>query len=93
LWVRAEADARDPIGVSLLGDGELAVTKSVPELDSAIAGAGDNLSVIGREGDGEDVVGVSDEASGGGSGGKLPKAKSLVPGGRESICAVGRDDL
>lgn len=93
MWVRAEADARDPIGVSLLGDGELAVTKSVPELDGAIAGTGDNLSVIGREGDGEDVVGVSDKTSGGSSGGKLPKAESLVPGSRESVCAVRGDNL
>jgi hypothetical protein len=65
--------------VALLGDGELAVTKGVPELDGAVAGSGDNLSVVGGEGDGEDVVVVSDEASGGSSGGKLPEAESLVP--------------
>ena len=79
--------------MSLLGDGELAVTKCVPELDGAVAGSGDNLSVVGGEGDGEDVVGVSDETSGGGSGGKLPKAESLVPGGRKSVCTIRGDNL
>ena len=35
----------------LLSDRKLAVTESVPELDSSIPGAGHNLSVVGREGD------------------------------------------
>ena len=65
--------------MSLVGDSELAVTKSVPELDGAIAGAGDNLSVVGREGDGQNIVGVANKASGGGTGGKLPETQGLVP--------------
>lgn len=36
---------------------------------------------------------MSDETSGGGTGGKLPEAESLVPGGRESVCTVRGDDL
>ena len=52
LRVRAESYARDPVGVTLLGDSELTITKSVPELDCSIAGSGDNLSVVGGEGDG-----------------------------------------
>jgi len=67
--------------VALLGDGELAVTKSVPQLDCSVAGSGDNLSVVGGEGDGENIIGVANKTSGGGTGGKLPKAKSLVPRG------------
>ena len=54
--------------MSFLGDSELAVTKSVPELDRAIAGSGDNLSVVGREGNGENVVGVAYKTSCGGTG-------------------------
>jgi hypothetical protein len=67
--------------VALLGDSELAVTKSVPQLDCSIARSGDNLSVVGREGDGQNIVGVANKASGGGTSGKLPEAECLVPGG------------
>jgi len=35
--------------VSLLGDGELAVSEGVPELDGAVARTGDVLTVVGRE--------------------------------------------
>ena len=66
--VRAEADARNPLGVALFGDGELAVAKGVPELDGAISGPGNNLAVVGREGHRQDVVGVPDEAAGGEAG-------------------------
>lgn len=93
LWVRAESNARNPVGVSLLGDGELAVAEGVPELDGAVARSGDDLSVVGREGNGEDVVGVSNKASGGGTRGKLPETESLIPRGRESVCSVRGDNL
>jgi hypothetical protein len=79
--------------MSLLGDSELAVPKSVPELDSSIARSGDNLSVVGREGNGENVIGVPNKASCGRSGGKLPEAESLVPGSGESIGTVRGDNL
>jgi len=92
LRVWAESYTRNPVGVALLGDSELAVTKSVPELDCSIAGPGDNLSVVGREGNGQNIVGVANKASGGGTGGKLPKAESLVPRSRESIGTVGGDN-
>lgn len=93
LGVRAETNARNPIGVSFLSDSELAVTESVPELDGTIAGSGDNLSVVGGEGDGENIIGVSNEASGGGTGGKLPETKGLVPRSREGVCTIGGDHL
>jgi hypothetical protein len=79
--------------VSLLGDGELAISKSVPQLDGAIARSGNNLSVVGGEGDGENIVGVSNKSAGGGTSGELPEAESLVPGGGEGISTVRGDDL
>jgi len=88
LWAWREADARDPLGVSLIGDGELAVTKSIPQLDGAIARSGDNLTVVGREGDGENVTSVSDEAASSLAGRELPETEGLVPGRRKSICTV-----
>jgi hypothetical protein len=91
--VGAEAHARSPLGVALVGNGELAVAQGVPQLDCPVARAGNDLSVVGGEGDGEDVVGVANEAARGGSGRKLPEAECLVPRGRESVGTVGRDDL
>ena len=52
LGVRAEANARNPLRVTLLGDGEFAVAKSVPELDGLVARSGDDLAVVGGERDG-----------------------------------------
>ena len=63
----------------LVGDGELAVAERVPQLDGAVARARDDLAVVGGEGDGENVVGVADEAAGGDTGGELPEAEGLVP--------------
>jgi hypothetical protein len=80
LGVGREAHARHPLGVALVGDGVLAVAERVPELDGPVARAGDDLAVVGGEGDGEDVVGVADEAARGDTGGQLPETKSLVPG-------------
>ena len=93
LGVGREAHARNPLSVALLRDGELAVTKGVPELDGAVARAGDDLAVVGGEGDGEHVVGVADEAAGGGTGGELPEAQRLVPGRGEGVGTVRGDDL
>ena len=93
LGVGAESDARDPLGVALLADGVLAVTEGVPQLDRSVARARDDLSVVGREGDGEDVVGVADKSSSGGASGELPEAQGLVPRSGQSVSTIGGDDL
>jgi len=79
LWVGGEPHARDPLGVPLVNDGELAVTKRVPESDSLVTGTRDNLPVIGGEGDREDVASVSNKSSGGDTSGELPQPEGLVP--------------
>ena len=79
--------------MALLGDGELAVTEGVPQLDGAVAGTGDDLAVVGGVRDGENVVGVADETAGGGAGGKLPETEGLVPRGGKGVGAVRGDDL
>ena len=93
LGVRAEADAGNPVGVALVGDGELAVTEGVPQLDGAVTRAGDNLAVVGREGNGEDIVGVANESASGVAGRELPQAEGLVPRGGQSVGTVRGDDL
>jgi hypothetical protein len=92
LGVGAEANARSPLGVALIGDGVLAVTEGVPELDGSVTRTGNNLAVVGREADREDVVGVADESSSGGTSSKLPETQSLVPRGRQSVGTVRRDN-
>lgn len=93
LGVGREADAGNPLGVALVGDSVLAVTESVPQLDGAVARAGDDLTVVGGERDGQDVVSVADEATSGGARGELPESQGLVPRGRQGIGTVGGNDL
>lgn len=78
--------------MALLLDVELALAEGVPELDGAVTRSRNNLPVVGREGDGEDVRGVANEATGGESGVEVPEAEGLVPGGGQSELAVGGDD-
>jgi hypothetical protein len=79
--------------MALVGNGILAVAESVPELDGAITRTRDDLTVVGGEGYGENVVGVADKATRGDASRELPEAKSLVPGRGEGVCTIGRDDL
>ena len=93
LGVRAEADARNPLGVALVSNGVLAVAQGVPELNGPIARSGDDLTIVGREGDRKNVIGVADESPGGGACSELPQTKGLVPRGRQSVSTVGGDHL
>ncbi len=93
LGVGAEADARHPLGVTLVSDGVLAVAEGVPEFNCAVTGTGDDLAVVGGEGDGKDIVGVADESTGGVAASEFPQTESLVPRGRQGVGAVRGDDL
>lgn len=91
--IRAESNAGNPIGVGVsVLDGVFALTEGVPETDGAITRGGDDLTVVDREGDGEDVLGVADEAAGGGAGAEVPEAELAVPGTGEGKLAVGAED-
>jgi len=68
LRVWAESDTRNPLRVTLLSDGEFAVSKGVPEFDGTVAGSRNDLSVVCGEGNGENIVGVADKSAGGGTG-------------------------
>jgi len=65
LSVWRESYTADPFSVSLIFDGVLAFSKSVPKLDGLISRARDDLSVVSREGNGQDILSVSNKASGG----------------------------
>ena len=90
--VRREANARDPLGVAVLGDVELALSERVPQLDGAVTRTRNDLAVVGRERDREDVRGVADEPAGGQTRVEVPETQGLVPRGREGKLAVRRDD-
>lgn len=79
LSVGGEADARDPLGVALLLDDELALGKDVPKADRFIARSGDNLTVISRESNRENVLLVTDEAASALTRAQVPKAEGAVP--------------
>lgn len=49
--VGREADARDPLGVAVFDNVELALAEGVPELDGAVTRSRDDLTVVGGEGD------------------------------------------
>ena len=78
--------------MALVNNVELALAEGVPQLDGAVSRTGDDLSVVSREADREDIGGVADESSGGGTGVQVPETEGLVPRGRKSELTVGRDD-
>ena len=51
--------------MTILLDVELAFSQGVPELDGPVSRTRDDLSVVGREGDGQDVGSVTNESSSG----------------------------
>jgi len=84
-----EFDAARPEGVISLGDGELALSEGVPQADGSISRSRNDLSVVGGEGDAEDLFGVTLETAGGGSGLEIPQAEGVVPRSREGKKSVG----
>jgi len=75
------SNAGDPVGMWVLVNGELADTVDVPDLDGLVNGSRGNLSVVWGEGNGEDVLGVTDEGLSGGGGLQVPESDGTIPGG------------
>ena len=61
--VGRKADARDPLGVVVLSDGVLALSKDVPQLDGLVAGSRHDLTVVRRESDGQHITSVANKAA------------------------------
>ena len=74
-----------PLGVAILLDVVLALAEGVPELDSSVTGAVNNLSVISAEADGQNIGGVANEAAGGETSVKVPETKWSGEKGRELV--------
>lgn len=54
--VGRETHARDPVGVTLILDGVLALGQGVPQLDGLVPRSGHDLTVVHGEGHGQDVL-------------------------------------
>lgn len=65
-------------------NGELAFTEGVPQFDGLVTRTRNNLSVISRESNAENILVVSAEDSGGFSGVDFPQSEGSVPGSRQS---------
>lgn len=81
-----------PLSVAVILDVVFALAEGVPELNRPVARARDDLPVVSREADGEDIGGVADEAAGRVASVEIPQAERVVPRGGERELAVGGDD-
>jgi hypothetical protein len=63
--VRRETNTRNPFGVTIFSDVVLTLTEGVPELDRLITRTGNNLTVVSRERDRQDIVSVTNETTSG----------------------------
>ncbi len=94
LVVRREPDTRNPLSVTLLLDGVLALGQGVPQLDGLVPGARDNLAIIGRESDAQNIMAVILKAASGASSRQIPQSQVLVPrSGQGKVTVRGQDDV
>jgi hypothetical protein len=91
LNVRGESNAANPVTVSVMGDLVLELSKSVPQIDGLISGSRDDLSVISRESNRQDILSMSNESSGGDTSVKIPQSKGSIPRSGESELSIRRD--
>jgi hypothetical protein len=77
--IGGETHTTDPFSMTFFCDGEFAVSEGIPEFNGLVPAATDYLSVVGGERDGEDIVGVADESTGGFAGVEVPETKSFIP--------------
>lgn len=87
--VGGEAYARYPIGVTIFLDGEFAFSQSVPQLDGLVTRAGNDLTVVSRESNRQNILSVIFETTSGLASSQIPQAQSLIPGTRQSVVTIG----
>jgi len=73
LGVGREPDAADPVAVTLVLDGVLALGQGVPQLDGLVPAGGHDLPVVSGEGHRQHVLGVVLEPAGGLAGAQIPQ--------------------
>jgi len=91
LEIRGKANTTNPFFVAIFLDGIFALTESVPQVDGSIARTRHDLTVISREGNRKDILGVSNEAASGSTTVEVPETKSTIARTRQSELTVGGD--
>ena len=86
--VGGEPHAGDPVTVTLVSDGVLALGQGVPQLDGLVPASRHDLPVVGAKGHAQHVLGVVLEPPGGLAAGQVPQSQVLVPGARQSKVTV-----
>ena len=76
--------------ISIL-DSIVALAESVPKLDESIPQHGNDLTIVCREGNAQNVFRVSSEAAGRGTGVEIPQTKLSIPAAWKSKLPIGRD--
>lgn len=92
---RGESNARNPLRVAFVFLNRVfALAQSVPQFNRLISGAGDDLSVVHGERDGQDVFAVTDKSSRGCARVQVPQSQGTVPGtGQGELPVRGDDDV
>jgi len=74
-----ELDAGDGISMDVLVNGMLALGSSVPDLDLVVESTSDDLSVIVGDGNGKNILGVTNKLGDSSAGGDVPESDGTVP--------------
>ena len=74
LGIRTEPHTRDPFSMPLICNGKFTVSKRVPELNGPITRSRDDLTIVGAERYGKNVVGMAYETASGSSRTKFPQS-------------------
>jgi hypothetical protein len=91
---RAEPHARNPLGMTIRirSNGVLALSQSVPELDTLITRSRNDLTVVHAECHGQHVLRVTDEPSSSTSGVNLPQPQGTIPTSTQCELSVTGND-
>jgi len=78
--------------VTSVSQSVLALSKSIPELDGLVARTRDDLTVVSRESNREDISLMSDESASGESSVEIPETEGTVPRARKGELTVTAND-
>jgi len=91
IGVRGKANARNPFLVTIIGDGVLEVTKGVPQVDGAVARSGHDLTVVNREGNRQNILGVTNKAASSLTSVEVPQTEGSIPRTSQSKLTITGD--
>jgi len=91
-----ESNARHPLvvggSIGSLGHVVLHLAEGVPKLDVLVTATRDDLTVVSRQGNSQNILGVSSESANAVALVDVPEAESSVPRGRDGALSIGGED-